>query len=265
MLAYAAGANTHIQTMPIPVAQPHYGAEYIRDKGWDHFSFGQCSPADAAAIAAEFAHIHSGEPALEIGFGNGAVLAYLAGRGVRCVGVELNEGLVAAARNHGFEAFQSLDPLLAQERKFQTIIAMDVIEHVPKSELASYFRQLAALLRNDGHLYLRFPNGDSPFGRIAQYSDLTHETVLGRGRLQMLASAAGLTIRELRAPRTPLRGLGFVRMLKRAGVLSVRRASAKFISTFFLGGVPVPLDPNYFAVLSLAEPAASQLRTPAVA
>lgn len=232
-----------------PNSEQALSFNYFKSKGWDRFEFGCCSVEDYAAIAAEFSGCNSCQNVLEVGFGNGAVMSYLDSRGVNCTGIELNEALVAAAKMKGFEAFSSMDLLIAEGRKFDVIIALDVIEHISKSKLMSFFGTLYSLLQDTGKVYLRFPNGDSPFGRISQYSDLTHETVIGRGLLEMMTFSTQFKIIQLRSPKIPIMGFGFARASKRLLIVISRRIAEKIISLIFLGGLPVPLDPNYFAIL----------------
>jgi hypothetical protein len=110
-------------------------------------------------------------------------------------------------------------------------------------------RRIRALLAPEGRFVARFPNGDSPFGRIGQHGDPTHVTTMGRGKLVYLARDAGLQLLEIRAPALPVHGVGFRRAWKRRFVKMGRYGVERLFALLYFGGQRVPLDPNYLAIL----------------
>lgn len=227
---------------------------YIAWKDWDAASFARCSALDGIYYEAETAiSARAGACVLELGFGNGAFLAWADARGASVHGIELIPELVARARSrfaNGCFASSLDEPAMrARAGTFTHVVAFDVIEHVELARLPSLFAQIYAALAPGGRAVLRFPNGDSPFGRMVQHGDPTHVTTLGRQRLEWLARGAGFEIAQIRAPALPLRGGGLVRMFKRALLRTGRGMVERVIGWLYFGGQRIPLDSNYVAVL----------------
>ena len=227
---------------------------YVDWKDWDPAAFGKFSALDAVYFAAEtsIAARTSGR-VLEVGFGNGAFLGWVRGMGLEAYGIEANPVLIERARallgpDHVFEALD--DVLLDRLRGTIThAVAFDVIEHVPIEHLGALLRAMGELLTPQGRIVLRFPNGDSPFGRITQHGDPTHVTVIGQQKMSYLARAAGLHLVEIRAPKLPIHGVGLLRGLKRRLLNIVRGCLERGVSLLYFAGRRVPFDPNYVAVL----------------
>jgi SAM-dependent methyltransferase len=233
------------------------GDAYIEWKDWDDASFGKFTGSDAVYYAAETS-ITAGSPPrlLEIGFGNGSFLGWIRSLGGEIFGVETNAHLNARARQlFGTDSFFAdlRDPRLDRLRgQFTHIVAFDVIEHIAIEHLPGLLERIRDLLAGDGRLILRFPNGDSPFGRMVQHGDPTHVTTMGQFKLVYLARNAGLEVIEVRAPALPLRGVGAVNVMKRAGVKLGRYCVERVLSFLYYGGQRIPLDTNYVAVLGRA-------------
>lgn len=96
---------------------------------------------------------------LTIGCGNGYVEHTLVKNGHRVVGFELSEKACELSRGHGIDC-RKIDVLeLDTDRfgmKFDWIVAIDVWEHIPDSEL--FLKQVGRLLKPDGKLFLKAPN-----------------------------------------------------------------------------------------------------------
>ena len=240
---------------PNAAAPAAFNADYAEWKSWDPATFGQYSRLDAAYYAAEFG---LGEQVrkrvLEIGFGNGSALGWLKDRGAEVHGLEANHILVgrALALLGAGRAFDDLadSHLSAMSGTFDHIIALDVLEHVPMSALSGMLSRIRQLLVPGGQALFRFPNGDSPFGRLNQNGDPTHITVLGGERITWFAQRAGLEVRSLRAPVLPIRGVGLARGFRRLLIRGARRVIEPAVGQLYFYGRRIPLDPNYIAVLA---------------
>ncbi|HEV2700863.1 MAG TPA: class I SAM-dependent methyltransferase [Steroidobacteraceae bacterium] len=244
-------ANTQA---PVAVATPAaFDADYAQWKAWDFAAFGRYSYIDAAYYAAEFGIGEAaGKRVLEIGFGNGSALGWLKDQGSETHGIEANPILVEQAQRllGAHRAFEDLrDARLAPG--FDHIIALDVLEHVPMDALPAMLARIRDLLAPGGQALFRFPNGDSPFGRVNQHGDPTHITVLGGARITWFARRAGLEVQSLRAPALPIRGVGSLRGLRRLGIRIARGMIEPVIGQLYFNGRRLPLDPNYVAVLTL--------------
>lgn len=244
-----------------------FDAGYAQWKEWDPERFGRYSVLDAQYFAAEFAiETPSQARVLEIGFGNGSSLAWLQAIGADAYGVEANPLLVGRAERMlgAGRVFSDLHAP-ALERlvgTFTRVIAVDVVEHVPLNELPGMLARIRDLLTIGGKAVLRFPNGDSPFGRIYQHGDPSHVTTLGSARLAYLAERAGLQPEIIRAPALPVRGVGFARACRRRLILAARSVIERCLGQLYFGGRLVPLDPNYTAVLRRTDAGAAGQRSP---
>jgi SAM-dependent methyltransferase len=227
---------------------------YIDWKDWQDDAFGKFERLDAEYFAAETG-IESGGRyrILEIGFGNGRFLGWLRSIGAEAFGVETNPMLAARACTFlGVErVFSDLfdERLNAFAGTLTHVVAFDVIEHIPQDRLPAFLSRMAQLLAADGRIILRFPNGDSPFGRIYQHGDPTHVTTLGRVKIEYFARLAGLNAAVVRAPALPVTGVGLLRGVRRRMMLIARRLCERAMSQLYFGGRDIPFDPNYTVVL----------------
>jgi SAM-dependent methyltransferase len=236
------------------LASAAFDPGYVQWKSWEDCGFGRYSPLDSVYYAAEFGmRPPVTARALEIGFGNGAALAWLRDAGVDTYGVEANPMLVERARRLLGEnrAFGDLEDATLSNLSgtFTHVIALDVLEHVPMSSLPQMLARVRTLLTPGGVALFRFPNGDSPFGRIYQHGDPTHITTLGSERMIYFARRALLEVSAIRSPVLPLRGVGLARALRRLLVCAARQVTERIVGQMYFGGRRIPLDPNYVAVL----------------
>jgi 2-polyprenyl-3-methyl-5-hydroxy-6-metoxy-1,4-benzoquinol methylase len=227
-----------------------FDATYADWKAWDAAAFGRYSRVDARYFAAEM-ETSPAARVLEIGFGNGSLLAWLKDSGAEAHGVEANPVLIErATRLLGADrVFPDLQDPRLRPCTFTHVIALDVLEHVPMSELEGMLERVRDLLVPAGTAVLRFPNGDSPFGRINQHGDPTHVTTLGGERLTYFARRVGLEVQALRAPALPVRSVGLVKGLRRLLIHGARWVIERLVSSIYLNGRRIPLDPNYTAIL----------------
>jgi 2-polyprenyl-3-methyl-5-hydroxy-6-metoxy-1,4-benzoquinol methylase len=135
-------------------------------------------------------------PIYDAGCGPGIALNILRTLGYRNLkGTDLSASAIAIARDLGLSATQanSIEDLASHpDGSFNRIIAIDVIEHLEKSELIR-FLQIARskLRRDDGMLILRCPNGDSPVVGRNLYNDITHVWTYTSTALTGLLSMSG--------------------------------------------------------------------------
>ena len=125
---------------------------------------------------------------LELGFGAGDFLAWARSRGAIVAGTEVNDVLLASARQHGIELLPAAIETVAADHaaRFDTIFAFDVFEHLELGEIKTALSACATMLKPGGHLVLRFPNAQSPFGLPPQNGDVTHRTRLSRSVFEQI-------------------------------------------------------------------------------
>jgi len=234
-------------------------ATYMRWKSWAPDSFGVVPPGSRYYFDQLLrGTLRPGQTALEIGFGNGALLAYLRGSGLDVAGTEINERLVEIATAAGFAAYkgapQSVQAL--QERKLDLIVGIDVAEHMTQEQLRDLFTWVRDHLSADGRMILRFPEGTSPLSMANQNGDFTHVTYLTRTKLESLALATGLRLAGYRddvVSSNRLCSLGWTgRLVLRLAQLYARALSALVRALLAPLNSPMRLTANSVAVLEAA-------------
>ena len=167
---------------------------YASFKSWD----GAAGPGDDTTYAVEVmrAGLKPRSMILEIGFGEGRFLDWVAREGHNVTGVELIEDLVTSARRRGHKAFHGTaqSVLGATEDRFDLIVAFDVFEHLTADELLDLMCFAKAILAPGGRILARFPNGSSPFGIHIQNGDFTHMLALTGERMMQITHAAGMKV-----------------------------------------------------------------------
>ena len=230
-----------------PVDEAEVG--YTEWKHWREEDFGKPSAAEEryfdAEIAARVPRINDAS-LLEIGFGNGSLLGWARKRFRAVGGVEQSRLLVERARAAGFDAQENIAGF-PQTARYDVIVAMDVLEHLTSDQIDTLLKEIATRLKPGGCFIARFPNGDSPFGRINQNGDITHINALGCMKMTYFAERAQLALEYIAAPAwVPEAGLK-----KRAGQLWER--GLRFLVERAIASLYLPhrmsFDMNYVAVL----------------
>ncbi len=164
-------------------------------KGWD--ALFQCNPDKADYFAGEMRGLaieHA--EVLEIGFGAGDFLQWAIERGARVAGTEINPVLIEAAVERGVVLVEPELERVADQyaEQFDTIAAFDVFEHFTLDEILARLDAAETMLKPGGHLLLRFPNAQSPFGLAPQYGDPTHRTALSQSFFAQLIQGSSFEI-----------------------------------------------------------------------
>lgn len=217
--------------------QPSY-ADYADWKAWDDTAFMAPGGDELAAFDAEMAgHEFADKRVLDIGFGNGGFLAYAKQRGAaRIAGSETQPVLIERANGAGIEpvALDFAAPP-TDDPQFDIVTAWDVAEHLDRAMIAGMFETVCALLVDGGTFVARFPNGQSPLGRIHQHGDPTHLSILSAPIMQQLAAPYPLDYVRGGNPR--LAG-GAKRKLRG----KLQRGYERMLQTLY--GTDAPLAPN---------------------
>jgi 2-polyprenyl-3-methyl-5-hydroxy-6-metoxy-1,4-benzoquinol methylase len=164
-------------------------------KGWSKpFTY---TTEDAAYFAGESsdAKIEGGD-VLEIGFGGGSFLAWAHERKARVAGTEINPALLSAARDFGLDLLPADFESVADRHasRFDTIIAFDVFEHFDLQTIVARVKAAETMLKLGGHLILRFPNAQSPFGLAPQNGDPTHRSALSKSAFEQLIQGTSFVV-----------------------------------------------------------------------
>ena len=179
-----------VASRPPPIATEPASGPYAGYEGWKRWDRLFAPTADERAYFAGETRglVIAGGALLEIGFGSGSFLAWAREMGARVCGVEVIPALIEAARREGIELLPPDIERIADAHagRFDTIVAFDVFEHFSLAEIFVRLDAAATLLKPGGHLVLRFPNAQSPFGLAPQHGDPTHKTALSRGVFEQI-------------------------------------------------------------------------------
>ena len=133
----------------------------------------------------------------EIACGHGSFLWWLKQHHYsQIVGVDSSHEQIELARQTGVAVFKKdLNEWLADQAdgSLQTVIAIDLIEHISKDDLMELLASSHRVLLRGGRFILRYPNGDSPLVGRNLFNDITHVWTYTSNCLQSLASMHGFS------------------------------------------------------------------------
>jgi 2-polyprenyl-3-methyl-5-hydroxy-6-metoxy-1,4-benzoquinol methylase len=222
------------------------GAAYSRWKGWvNETPFGRLSAGEADYFRRELrdvANDGSVRDVLEIGFGNGSFLTYCRSRGWNVTGTELGDDLVAAAREAGFTVHPADELDRIPDGSVDLIAVFDVLEHIPQDDIIGFLESIAAKLRPNGSMLLRFPNADTWLGNPLQFGDPTHLTAIGYLKMSYFALCAGLRLDVFRAATRPSFASSFVHGVYSLTAGTFIDVTAKLKRLIYFPGLPVVLS-----------------------
>lgn len=98
---------------------------------------------------------------LDVGFGSGALLNQLDGRGYDCSGIDLSESSGSRADLSESVALYYGSVFDTQfDKKFDVIFLMDVLEHLPDDDVVPRLRYIKTLLSDKGVLIMTTPSNE---------------------------------------------------------------------------------------------------------
>lgn len=222
-----------------PVAAARWGRAY------DYYLRGWLPPRHDAAIA-------------DLACGDGKLLRFLTDRGYTNVGgVDISPQQVDLARQvvprvtHG-DVLSFLD---AHRDTFDLLVALNVIEHLQKSEVIQFLDGCLLALKSGGRLIVQTPNAESPWGTHLRYDDFTHEIAFAPNpisRLLRLCGATDIVCRESGPVPYGYSALSTLRWL----AWQLIRAGLKLYSLAEMGSVGSGIYTRVFFVSCTKRPAA---------
>lgn len=131
----------------------------------------------------------------DLGCGYGSLVWWLQREGyANACGVDLNAELIEQGRRLGVaNLYQGdlTDFLRTHGADSDLLIARDLFEHLPKTDLIDVLALCRASLRPEAALVIQVPNGESPLAGRIIYGDYTHETAFTQSSIAQVLRAAG--------------------------------------------------------------------------
>lgn len=147
---------------------------------------------------------------LDVGCGQGALLSLLRRMGYeRASGIDISADQLEIARAQGVEVQRAnlFDYLPEHPGTFDAVVALDLLEHLPKSRTLAALDAMTVALRPAGRIVGRVPNGESPFVGRYRYGDFTHTTAFTRRSLRQLLLATGFAQIQVAEVRPVVHGV----------------------------------------------------------
>lgn len=188
---------------------------------------------------------------LEIGFGEGLFLDWARSEGYLVEGIEINPKFCASAqaRGHRTHCGDAIDVLKSHAGQYDLVVLFDVLEHLRVDEIVELLKILERRLPAEGKILARFPNGQSPFGRVYQHGDVTHVTTLSASIMEDIARPAGMkVIAAYNSARSSQGSKSRLRSLLRTFSFVARDVVQFAVGHIYFHG-NIPLDPNVTVVM----------------
>ncbi len=167
----------------------------------DYYAFMGFDPAHTRDVLAFYVPMFAGRgPVLELACGRGEFLDLLREAGVAARGVDLDEGMVRAARDRGHDVHlgDALDALdTAEPGTYGGVFAAHFVEHLTPEAAMRLVHGAKRALRPGGRLVLATPNAASL--SVLGYDfwkDPTHVRFYDPMLLRFLCTEAGLTVAD---------------------------------------------------------------------
>jgi 2-polyprenyl-3-methyl-5-hydroxy-6-metoxy-1,4-benzoquinol methylase len=166
---------------------------YIKWKSWDANHFGLTSKENSSYYQKLFSkYLPEAKNVLEIGYGNGSFLNWCKEKGLNVHGIEQDKDLISRAKKLNYKVFKSISQI--KDVKFDLIVLFDVLEHIEQTKIDGVFKSLKKILAKNGKIFIRVPNGSSPFGLAYQHGDVTHVTTINGAKIAYWSRFNGLKV-----------------------------------------------------------------------
>jgi 2-polyprenyl-3-methyl-5-hydroxy-6-metoxy-1,4-benzoquinol methylase len=132
---------------------------------------------------------------LEIGFGNGFFLEAMQDNGYNnFTGIEIGaaqyEFVKKNITNKVFLVKDTFKFLKENPEKFDAIVLIEVIEHIPKQRVIELVKLVNSSLKKKGIVIIKVPNISNPLMLRSRYSDFTHEVGFTKESLYQILHCA---------------------------------------------------------------------------
>lgn len=141
---------------------------------------------------------------LEIGFGTGYFVKYLIDKGHHNFdAIEISKEEYEFVRHNISENVLLVEDTGAFLRKhanaYDVVVLLDVLEHIPKTEVVDLLKDVRTSLKEHGKVFIRVPNAANPLNIQILFDDFTHETYFTGRSLKQVSLMAGYSTVEINA------------------------------------------------------------------
>jgi 2-polyprenyl-3-methyl-5-hydroxy-6-metoxy-1,4-benzoquinol methylase len=134
---------------------------------------------------------------LDIGIGRGEMLSCMKKWGyTNFCGVDISPSTVSFCSSLGLPCKQVEDTsswLRGNEKTFDLITLLDVLEHIKKEEIVPFLKALKGSLKPGGMLIVQVPNMQAPDSQLHRYNDFTHEVGFIENSLRQTLQVSGFS------------------------------------------------------------------------
>jgi len=134
---------------------------------------------------------------LDIGIGRGEMLSCMRDWGYRdFLGIDISPSTVEFCKSLNLPCERVDDTtawLSGNSETFDVITLLDVLEHIPKTDMIEFLSRLKDALKPAGLLIVQVPNLQAPDGHLHRYNDITHGTGFIEHSLAQVLLAAGFS------------------------------------------------------------------------
>jgi SAM-dependent methyltransferase len=133
---------------------------------------------------------------LDIGCGMGHFLSFLKEKGyTNFEGIDIGREQVEFCHRYVTERVTQIESipgyLNSRKNLFDLVTMNDVIEHIPKSQIAAVLESVYSSLTDKGILIIKTGNVSPIFGLYMRYIDLTHEVAFTENSLRQILLTSG--------------------------------------------------------------------------
>jgi 2-polyprenyl-3-methyl-5-hydroxy-6-metoxy-1,4-benzoquinol methylase len=144
---------------------------------------------------------------VELGCGHGNLIQFLKKSGFQTIiGCDVSEEQVAIAQKQGLPVELEDAQVFLGRRKWDVVIAVDVLEHFTKDEAVELLKEIRINLNPGGRVIVRIPNADAAVGGAFLWSDVTHELFLNAASARQLFQSCGFAEVSVFAGHSQARG-----------------------------------------------------------
>lgn len=169
---------------------------YSEWKKWDNFF--QINVFEKIHFNKEFKEIElKDKHLLDIGFGEGKLLAWAKAKGAYVHGVEIQKNSIKAAKKNNIPAWSNVKEI--KNTEFDIICLFDVLEHLSINEIKLLFSEIHKIANEEAIILVRFPNAQCAASLVYQYGDATHISTLSKPILEQIIPEAQFKISQYKA------------------------------------------------------------------